>query len=101
MQRDLIGVANKNGVYYVLDRTNLGAGPIWQRTISGSGEDPTAGEGSISPSAFDGSSLYIAGGSITVNGVLCGGTLRSLDAATGQLLGWGHRGGGDARRECV
>jgi outer membrane protein assembly factor BamB len=85
LQRDLIGAANKNGVYYVLDRTNLGAGPIWQQIISGSGFDPTKGEGSISPSAFDGSSLYVGGGTISMNGVLCGGTLRSLDAATGQM----------------
>ncbi|HZQ49577.1 MAG TPA: PQQ-binding-like beta-propeller repeat protein [Candidatus Dormibacteraeota bacterium] len=83
--RDLIGVANKNGVYYVLDRTNLPAGPVWQETIALSGEDPTAGQGSISASAFDGTSLYIGGGGLPVKGSFCGGTLRAVDPATGQV----------------
>src|SRR5581483_11682787 len=66
--RDLIGVVNKNGVYYALDRTNLAAGPVWQQTIAISGDDPTAGQGSVSASAFDGTSLYIAGGGLVVKG---------------------------------
>ena len=85
--RDLIGVANKNGVYYVLDRTNLSAGPVWQETVAIPGEDPTIGQGSVSASAFDGTSLYIAGGGLQVKGASCGGTIRAVDAATG-LVRW-------------
>ena|SRR5215469_1138509 len=33
---NLVGVANKNGVYYALDRTNLHQGPVWQTKIADS-----------------------------------------------------------------
>jgi len=82
-QTFLVGAANKNGVYYALDRTNLAAGPLWKRTIARAGEDPLNGDGSISGSAFDGFNLYVAGGATTVSGKSCKGSVRSVDPSSG------------------
>ena len=83
----LVGVANKNGIYYTLDRLHLGAGPVWQVRIAGDRADcPTCGDGSISPSAWDGTTLYVAGGNTTINGTRCKGSLRALNPLTGTSL---------------
>jgi hypothetical protein len=72
----LVGVANKNGIYYVFAQGSLGAGPLLRvRVANGTG----AFKGSISPSAWDGSRLYIAGGNTTVNGTAYVGSLRAFD----------------------
>jgi polyvinyl alcohol dehydrogenase (cytochrome) len=84
--QQLLGVANKNGIYYALVRGHLGQGPVWQATIAIGGDCPTCGNGSISPSAWDGSTLYAAGGNTTINGVSCQGSLRALNPATGAFL---------------
>lgn len=81
--RDLVGVANKNGLYYALDQSALHAGPVWTTRIANSGGSPTGGYGSISPSAWDGSTLYAAGGKTTIKGVSCGGNVGALNPATG------------------
>jgi outer membrane protein assembly factor BamB len=60
--RNLIGVANKNGIYYVLDRSNVAQGPVARLRIAMPGESPEVGDGSISPSSWDGTQLYVAGG---------------------------------------
>jgi len=77
--RELVGVANKNGIYYVFDRANLDRGPVARLRIATGGNPPTSGNGSISPSAFDGSHLYIGGGHIAVNGQLYPGTVSAYD----------------------
>ena len=64
----LIGVANKNGIYYALDEANIAAGPVWQDSIAVPGSGPEGGQGSISPSAWDGTNLYVAGGNTTITG---------------------------------
>ncbi len=79
----LVGVANKNGVYYALDEANIAQGPVWQHTIAVSGQDPEAGQGSISPSAWDGNHLYLGGGNTTINGQFCQGAVRAVNPATG------------------
>jgi outer membrane protein assembly factor BamB len=79
--RSLVGVDNKNGEYYAFDRTNLGAGPVWTYNLARAGESPEAGDGSISPAAWDGTTLYVAGG--TSPDGSCQGTLQALDPATG------------------
>src|ERR1700724_1160765 len=56
----LLGVANKNGIYYALKRDALGSGPVWEDTIANGGQCPECGDGSISPSAWDGTTLYAA-----------------------------------------
>src|SRR5206468_3963561 len=46
---NLVGVTNKNGIYYTFDRSTLSSGPIWQVTIAIPGPCPECGDGSISP----------------------------------------------------
>lgn len=81
----MVGIANKNGVYYAFQRDHLGAGPRWQLQIATAG-DPIEGQGSIAPSAWDGHTIYAAGGQVTINGVSCAGSVVALDPATGGIL---------------
>ena len=85
----LVGVANKNGIYYAFDRTAINHGPIWTAKIAIAGDCPECGDGSISPSAWDGNRLYVAGGKTTINGSGCPGSLRALNPATGAFI-WQH-----------
>ncbi len=82
----LVGVANKNGTYYALDEANIAAGPVWQDSIAIPGAGPEFGQGSISPSAWDGTNLYVAGGNTTINGSSCQGGLRAVNPATGVFI---------------
>ena len=86
VQQNMVGVANKNGIYYAFARGNLSAGPVWTAQIGISGSCPQCGNGSISPSAWDGTSLYVAGGTTTINSVSCNGSLRALDPASGNFI---------------
>lgn len=88
VQHLLVGVANKNGIYYAFDRSSIGSGPLWRATIAtiGGGCGPECGDGSISPSAWDGSTLYVAGGQTTIAGASCKGSLRALAPATGKFI---------------
>lgn len=72
----MVGILNKNGKYYALDRANVAAGPVWTAQIVLKGE-------SLAPAAWDGTQLIAAGGNITLNGVACKGSIRSLNPATG------------------
>lgn len=85
----MVGIAGKNGVYYAFNRANINNGPVWQRQVARGGSCPTCGEGSISPSAWDGTNLYVAGGNTTINGSSCQGGLRKVDPATGNFI-WEH-----------
>ena len=85
----LVGAANKNGVYYAFDRTDIGSGPLWRAQIAVGGACPQCGKGSISSSAWDGTMLYVAGGNTTINGNNCKGSLRALDPSTGHFI-WEH-----------
>jgi len=89
VSRFLVGVAHKNGIYYAFDRKAISKGPVWTKQVANGGGCPECGDGSISPSAWDGSRLYVAGGSTTINGIKCRGSLRALDPATGASL-WEH-----------
>jgi outer membrane protein assembly factor BamB len=73
----MVGIANKNGMYYAFERDALGNGPVWQ--------DPVA-DGTVpllSPAAVGYSSLLIASSHTTIHGVACNGSLRGVDPATG------------------
>ena len=37
---NLVGACSKNGILYVLNRDNLGAGPVWQRRMGIANSDP-------------------------------------------------------------
>jgi outer membrane protein assembly factor BamB len=82
----LVGVANKNGIYYALDEANISNGPVWTATIAVGGQGPERGDGSISPSAWDGTNLYVGGGNTTIGGQSCQGGLRALNPATGAFI---------------
>lgn len=85
----MVGVANKNGIYYAFRRSAISSGPVWQDRVARSGACPQCGDGSISPSAWDGSTLYVAGGSTTIGGTSCKGGVRAVNPATGAFK-WEH-----------
>jgi polyvinyl alcohol dehydrogenase (cytochrome) len=84
--RPMVGVQNKNGIYYAFDRRSLSSGPVWETTISKPGECPECGAGNISASAWDGKQLYVGGGSSTINGTSCRGTVDALLPANGHFV---------------
>jgi polyvinyl alcohol dehydrogenase (cytochrome) len=75
----LAGISNKNGTYYLFDRTRLNAGPVKRLLVAQPGDCPQCGKGGISPSAYDGQKLYVAAGNTAINGVACQGSLRAFD----------------------
>jgi outer membrane protein assembly factor BamB len=78
--RDLLGAVNKNGFYYVFDRSDLNAGPLVRIRIAYSRiTDPTQGNGSISPSAYDGQNVYVAGGMAQIGGISSKGSVVALN----------------------
>lgn len=83
---NMVGVVNKNGIYYAFNRDNINAGPVWEDTIGVAGDCPLCGTAQIAPSATDGTNLYIASENTTINGSNCAGSIRKLDPATGNYL---------------
>lgn len=75
----MVGLVNKNGIYYAFDRSNVSAGPLWSVRLSDKGN-------SFSSSGWDGTTLYAADATTTINGTSCPGSLRALDPATGAFL---------------
>jgi outer membrane protein assembly factor BamB len=82
----LVVSVNKNGYAYAFNRSDLGAGPVWQEQIAVGGQSPTQGDASVSSAAFGGGRLYMAGGDSTVHGVGYKGVIRALDPGTGKTL---------------
>ncbi|HLJ32518.1 MAG TPA: PQQ-binding-like beta-propeller repeat protein [Ktedonobacteraceae bacterium] len=79
----LVGLENKNGIYYTFDRATISAGPLWQQQL---GQAPGPGGDNIASSAWNNVSLFTAAASTTINGVNCAGSLRSLNPATGAFI---------------
>lgn len=80
----MVGAVHKNGTYYAFKRGAVGQGPLWRAAIApNTGDCPQCGLGSIAPSAWDGTTLYAAGGTTTIAGVSCAGSVQALDPATG------------------
>jgi polyvinyl alcohol dehydrogenase (cytochrome) len=85
--RQLVGAGQKDGGYYVFDRNDLAAGPVWVAAIAIQGDVPQNGEGTLSTAAFDGKRLYVGGGIPRDNedpAVM--GAVSALDPNTGKLL---------------
>ena len=82
----MVGAADKNGIFYAFNRSSLSSGPVWSTTIASAGACPQCGKGTISSAVWDGSRILVAGGSTTINGVACGGSIRALDPATGSYI---------------
>jgi hypothetical protein len=59
-KKQMVGIVNKNGVYYAFQRGDLGAGPVWTVRVSN--------DKSVQPlgvASYDGSDLYVTGGTTT------------------------------------
>lgn len=82
----MVGIQNKNGFYYAFDRGLLGNGPVWKTRIAKAGTCPECGTGNISSSAWDGHYLYVGGGTTTIQGVSCKGSVQALQPATGSIV---------------
>jgi outer membrane protein assembly factor BamB len=85
--RALVGVVNKNGIYYAFDRTAIGAGPVWSVRVAAGGPTPEAGEGTIAPDAWDGQNrtLYTGGDAVTIGKQACAGSISAVDPNTGRF----------------
>jgi outer membrane protein assembly factor BamB len=84
--KQLVGAMNKNTIYYAFDRSAIGRGPIWHFSVTcycGRGEN------AISPGAWDGTHLYIAGPNTTIGKNTCKGSLRAVNPANGAFI-WQH-----------
>lgn len=80
--RNMVGVVNKNGIFYALNRASLHTGPVWSAEIG-------TGRVNISSAAWDGRTLYIASRGTTIKGSKCYGSLRAVDPVTGAFI-WQH-----------
>jgi polyvinyl alcohol dehydrogenase (cytochrome) len=78
----MIGVCNKNGIYYAFSQASLRAGPVWEHTM---GTSYTGGIGQCDSGAiWDGTHLIVGGGSTTtINGTSYQGSVQALNPATG------------------
>src|SRR5262249_19788834 len=86
-KRQVVAAMNKNGYLYALDRSNVGAGPVWEREVALN--IPGEPAGSFSSGAFDGKRYYVAGNYTTINGVGSSGFVRALYPSTGAYV-WEH-----------
>ncbi len=84
-----VGVGAKDGVFYTFTQGAVSAGPVWKANIDANGTSPQGGDGILSPAAWDGTRLYVAGGKTTIAGTACAGAVRALNPATGAFL-WQH-----------
>jgi hypothetical protein len=76
----MVGLLNKNGIYYAFDRSSISSGPLWQVQLAA---PATNMENNVSSSAWDSSQLYISAASTTINGSSCAGSIRALNPASG------------------
>ncbi|MCI4364639.1 MAG: PQQ-binding-like beta-propeller repeat protein [Thermoplasmata archaeon] len=76
---------NKDGWAYALNRSNLGAGPLWSdQTTTFPGDPSCQPPGfSIAPAAFDGTSVYLPSSYTTINAVAENGSVRAADPSNG------------------
>jgi outer membrane protein assembly factor BamB len=78
---EMMGVCNKNGVFYAFNADRLSKGPVWQDQI---GNPVTVGPGQCDAApVYDGSSLYLGSNGTTIGGTAYGGSIRKVDPATG------------------
>ena len=85
----MVGVPNKDGIYYAFDRSAISKGPLWHKRISVGGACPQCGKADISPSAWDGHHLFVGGEQTTIRGATCAGSILELQPSTGKAA-WAH-----------
>jgi hypothetical protein len=93
--QNMVGVINKNGIFYAFKRNRISQGPLWSARLASGGNCPQCGTADISSAAWDGARLYVATGDTTINGQACQGSLQSLNPINGlpiwqQCLHNGH-----------
>ncbi len=79
-----VGALNKNGIYYVLNRDDLSAGPVWEQVMSGNSEKVLGDN--ISPSCYNNGVIYAGSAGGIKNGQPYGGSVAAFDAGTGHIL---------------
>ena len=80
----MVGLQNKNGIYYAFDRSAISSGPLWQKRTGAAGTAPQKGMGGpISPSAYNGKKLFVGSEVSLINGVTCAGSVRQLYPSSG------------------
>jgi len=80
----MVGLLNKNGIYYAFDSANLSSGPLWKAQLA----SPTVNDATnnIASSAWNGVTLFAAAAHTTINGKNCAGSVRALNPANGSFL---------------
>jgi len=81
----MVGLQNKNGIYYAFDRSAISNGPLWHKRMAAGGPGPFV-KADVSPSAWDGQHLFVGGEQTTINGVTCAGSIRELQPSTGRTV---------------
>jgi polyvinyl alcohol dehydrogenase (cytochrome) len=80
-EQQLVGDANKNGIYYAFIRGHVSQGPVWEsKRITPNAE-------MIASTAFTGNELYVAGSTTVIDGTHCEGSIREMNPSTG-AFGW-------------
>jgi outer membrane protein assembly factor BamB len=75
----MVGACNKNGTFYAFKTSAVSAGPLWTRKLSSGGNCDAA-------PLFDGTNLFLAGITTTINGVRHQGSVRKVSPATGSII---------------
>jgi outer membrane protein assembly factor BamB len=85
---EMVGLINKNGYYYAFSVTNgtMSSAPVWEDHLGPGGGSPFRGHAALSPAAWDGQVLYMAGADGTIGTTSCAGTLQAVNPATGTYL---------------
>ena len=86
----MVGVQNKNGIYFAFDRSAISRGPLWEDRVAGPAGNCPQCAGSagsdISPSAYDGHHLFIGSEQTRIGGVTCAGSIREVQPSTGAVV---------------
>ena len=82
----MLGIQNKNGIYYAFKRYDISRGPLWQDRVARSGNCPECGKGGIAPSAYNGHLLFIGGEKTSIGHAICAGSIRAVRPSTGKVV---------------
>ena len=82
----MMGIQNKNGIYYAFKRYDISRGPLWQDRVARSGNCPECGKGGIAPSAYNGHLLFIGGEKTSIGHAICAGSIRAVRPSTGKVV---------------
>jgi polyvinyl alcohol dehydrogenase (cytochrome) len=83
----MVGIQNKDGIYYAFDRAAVSSGPVWRQRMSVGGTCPQCAKGAdISPSAWEGQHLFVGSEKTKIGGRVCVGSIRELQPATGKTV---------------